>query len=233
MGLSYSKNDKIEVVVVKDVPEMVYKESIATDVEKDRLIKRIERVIRSSGEYRDYIAFLRQNIGMDACAFFNNISKAGNRKIKIEVHHTPLTLYDIVKIVLEKAIQTGEEIDDLLIAEEVVRIHYNNQVGLIPLSKTLHEVVHNSTKLTIPIYMIFGNYLKFLREYEEYWQDDKVIAKKIELAVERTKELTKSSFDVLKERFTYIKVDGFELPVKLEDEKEVTTEVQKNTKKVA
>lgn len=228
MAVSYQKNDNIEVVVMKDVPEMEYTVSVNTDNEKHRLITRIERIVRSSGEYRDYIAFLRQNIGMDACAFFNNVSKQTNRKIKIEVHHTPLTLYDIVKIVLEKYIQTGEVLDDLMIAEEVVKIHYNNQVGLIPLSKTLHEVVHNSEKLTLPMYMIFGNYTKFLREYEEYWENDKAIRTKIELMVKRTKELNSGSFDVLKERFTYIKVDGFELPVKIEDENEVQEEVKKS-----
>lgn len=228
MAVSYQKNDNIEVVVMKDVPEMEYSISVNTDNEKHRLITRIERIVRNSGEYRDYIAFLRQNIGMDACAFFNNVSKQTNRKIKIEVHHAPLTLYDIVKIVLEKYIQTGEVLDDLMIAEEVVKIHYNNQVGLIPLSKTLHEVVHNSEKLTLPMYMIFGNYTKFLREYEEYWENDKAIRTKIELMVKRTKELNSGSFDVLKERFTYIKVDGFELPVKIEDENEVQEEVKKS-----
>lgn len=228
MPVSYDKASNIEVVVMKDVPEMEYHTSVATDAEKDRLVKRIERIVRSSGEYRDYIAFLRQNIGMDACAFFNNVSRKTNRKVRIEVHHTPLTLYDITKIVLEKYIQTGEEIDDLLIAEEVTKIHYNNRVGLIPLSKTLHEVVHNSDKLTIPMYMIFGNYTKFLREYEEYWKDDKSIITKLELLKKRTKELNDSSFDVLKEKFTYIKVDGFELPVKIEDETEVQNEVKKS-----
>lgn len=226
MSITYDKKENIEVVVIKDVPEMEYNVSVSTDTEKHRLITRIERIVRSSGEYRDYISFLRQNIGMDACAFFNNITKASNRKIRIEVHHAPLTLYDIVKIVLEKYIQTGEIIDDLMIAEEVVRIHYYNQVGLIPLSKTLHEVVHNSTKLTIPMYMIFGNYTKFLREYEEYWKDDKSITTKIETMIKRTKELNAGSFDVLKEKFTYIKVDGFELPVRIEDEKDVNKEIK-------
>lgn len=228
MAVSYEKKPNIEVMIIKDVPEMEYHTSVSTDNEKNRLIKRIERIVRSSGEYRDYITFLRQNIGMDACAFFNNVTKQTNRKIKIEVHHVPLTLYDIVKIVLEKYIQTGEQLDDLLIAEEVTKIHYNNQVGLIPLSKTLHEVVHNSEKLTIPMYMIFGNYTKFLREYEEYWKDDKAITQKIELMIKRTKELNENSFDVLKEKFTYIKVDGFELPVKIEDEEEIQQEVKKS-----
>lgn len=226
----------IEIVEVKDIPDDGYHVSISTDKEKERFIKRIERIVRKSGEYRDYIQFLRQNLDMDSCAFFNNVTKKTNSKIRIEVHHEPLTLYDIVKILTEKYLQTGEEIDDLLIAEEVTRIHYTNQVGLIPLSKTLHEVVHNSNKLTIPMYMISGNFMSFLRENEEYWQEDKAIVKKLELLFTRTKEINESSFDVLKEKFVYLKVDGFELPVKIGDKDDVIEDVvviQQRTAKAA
>ena len=226
----------IEIVEVKDIPDDGYHVSISTDKEKERFIKRIERIVRKSGEYRDYIQFLRQNLDMDSCAFFNNVTKKTNSKIRIEVHHEPLTLYDIVKILTEKYLQTGEEIDDLLIAEEVTRIHYTNQVGLIPLSKTLHEVVHNSNKLTIPMYMISGNFMAFLRENEEYWQEDKAIVKKLELLFTRTKEINESSFDVLKEKFVYLKVDGFELPVKIGDKDDVIEDVvviQQRTAKAA
>ena len=226
----------IEIVEVKDIPDDGYHVSISTDKEKERFIKRIERIVRKSGEYRDYIQFLRQNLDMDSCAFFNNVTKKTNSKIRIEVHHEPLTLYDIVKILTEKHLQTGEEIDDLLIAEEVTRIHYTNQVGLIPLSKTLHEVVHNSNKLTIPMYMISGNFMSFLRENEEYWQEDKAIVKKLELLFTRTKEINESSFDVLKEKFVYLKVDGFELPVKIGDKDDVIEDVvviQQRTAKAA
>lgn len=223
----------IEVVHIENVPDNEYHVSISTDKEKERLIKRIERIVRKSGEYRDYIMFLRQNLDMDSCAFFNNITKKTNSKIRIEVHHEPLTLYDITKIILEKYIETGEEIDDLMIAEEVAEIHYKNQVGLIPLSKTLHEVVHNSNKLVIPMYMISGNYMSFLRETEEYWKEDKAIVKKLELLFQRSKELNESSFDVLKEKFIYLDVDGFELPVKIEDKNVIVEEVFEVQQKAA
>ena len=235
MALEYEKKDNIEVVVMPSPGEFHYEEHVETDTDKEALVKEIEKYVRSSIEYGDYIAYLRQNVGMDACAFFNNVSKASNRKLKIEIHHAPLTLFDIVKLVLDRAIRTGEEINSLTIAEEVMRIHYMNQVGLIPLSKTLHEVVHNSDKLTIPIYMIFGNYKKFLDMYSEEldMEENKGILKKVQLMIERTKELKAESFDVLKPKFTYYKIDGFEMPVKIEDEKEVKETEKKQSKKAA
>ena len=228
MAMTYEKGDNIEVVVMTD-EQFEYKWSYNTPAEKRRMVNRIKAEVRSSLEYEDYIMFLRQNVGMDACAFFNNMSKQTNKKVRIEVHHTPLTIDDIVKLVLDKRIMVGEEINDLQIAKEVAKIHYNNQVGLIPLSKTVHEVVHNNTeKLVIPMHMIFGDYVRFLAEYEDALNldENKPIRKKIEQMIERTKDLNADSFDCLKTKFTYIKVDGYNLPVKIEDEEEIKKQLK-------
>lgn len=231
--MSKEKNKKnISVVTVNkdDIPEVVYKEGLGTDVEKVKLIKRIESIVRSSGEYQDYTFFLRKNMDMDSCAFFHNISKATGSKVRVEIHHSPLTLFDIASIVLERAIAEGDEINDLLLADEVAELHYNNMVGLIPLSKTLHELAHpkEGDPLVIPLYMIFGNYFEFLNKYKEYWKDNEVIKSKLDKFVEQTKQLTSESYDMLKEQFTYIKVDGFEMPVKIEDANPELVEFVKN-----
>lgn len=217
-----------------EIPEATPEVKVAlTDREVDRLVKKVERIVRKSGEYRDCIAFLRQNVNMNACAFFNNVSKETNKKLRIEVHHEPLTLYDIVYITVKKWMDMGEPLNDLLLAEEVTELHYDNKVGLIPLSKTIHEVVHNSDKLVIPMYMIYGNYVKFLKETEEYWKDDERIVKKIERMIENTKNLNDHSFDVLDPKFTYIECSGFKLPVKLVDEEDVTKEIESKVEKGA
>lgn len=232
---SNKKNGNIEIVVVKEVPEALYREGIGTDVEKVQLIKRIEQIVRSSGEYQDYTYFLRKNMDMDSCAFFHNISKATGSKVRIEIHHAPLTLFDIASIVLERAIEEGDEIDDLLLAEEVTEAHYNNLVGLIPLSKTLHELAHpkKGDPLVIPLYMIYGDYLGFLSKYKPYWENNEVIKKKLDNFVEQTKQLKTSDYDMLKEKFTYIKVDGFEMPVKIEDADPELVEFIKQQEKAA
>lgn len=224
------EKENIEVVVMDNPGEFEFTESYTTDTEKEAIVKHTEALVRSSMEYGDYIAYLRANVGMDACAFFNNISKANNKKIRIEVHHAPLTLYDISKLVLDRAIRTGDEVNCMLLAEQVTEIHYMNQVGLIPLSKTLHEVVHNSDKLVIPLYMIYGDFRAFLDMFAEEldMKENANIRAKVERAIEQTKELNYHSFDILKEKFTYIDVDGFQMPVKVEDKKDVENTVEKN-----
>ena len=55
----------------------------------------------------------------------------------------------------------------------------------------------------------------------------------IEKMIENTRALNDKSFDVLKEKFTYITVDGFEMPVKIEDKAEVKKTVNEQIAKIA
>lgn len=219
-----AKSDLIEVVNIDKVEPLDYQLTIANDREKTKIIKRIEKYIRGSMEYKDYILFLRENIGMDACAFFNNINKDTSRSIRIEVHHEPYRLYDYVKVVLQKYQKEGLPLNDLYIAEEVMELHYKNQVGLIPLSKTLHEIVHgnNSERLVIPAYMIFGDYKKYIEEYSDYM--DEYDFQKVEDLIKKTKELKENSYEILEKKYEYLNVDGFEIPQKIvKEEKEKKT----------
>ena len=81
--------------------EMEYFVFINSDKDKVKFIKRCEKVIRSSNEYRDYVAFLKENIDMDKCAFWKNVSSENSKRVKIEIHHEPFTLFDIVSVVVE------------------------------------------------------------------------------------------------------------------------------------
>ena len=81
------------------------------------------------------------------------------------MHHEPFTLFDYVQVILNKYIDEGKEVRDLMIADEVMELHYANKVGLVPLSKTAHQIVHNSSKLLVPLNMVYGNYNEFVSEY--------------------------------------------------------------------
>ena len=112
----------------------------------------------------------------------------------------------IENIVLRKYQEEGLPINDLLIADEVMALHYENKVGLVPLSKTAHEIIHNSTKLFVPINMCYGNYSEFLNEYEPYIEDE--VFEKIERKVLQTKNLTPESFEAITKEFKYLEVEG-------------------------
>ena len=189
--------------------EMEYTVILNNDKDRVKFIKRCEKVIRSSMEYKDYIAYLRDYVDMDSCAFFNMISSKDNKKAKIEIHHEPFTLYDYVSVVVDRFIGEGLPLNDLLIADEVMELHYNNMVGLIPLSKTIHEAVHNSNKIFIPLSMVYGNYKAFL-ENEKYLPYIDELLDKLETKINQTKNLKEEDFDALKQQFTYIEMEGVE-----------------------
>ena len=195
---------RIKTVIPED---MSYNPIINNEKDRVKYIKRCEKIIRSSTEYKDYITFLKENVDMGRCAFFQNVSSEDTRRVKIEIHHEPFTLYDYVAVVVDKFQSEGLPLNDLLISDEVMELHYNNQVGLIPLSKTIHEMIHNSNKIVIPLNMVYGNYTSFLASprYESYVDD---LYDKLEEKINATKNLTQDDFDALKKEFVYIEMEN-------------------------
>ena len=186
---------------------------ITTEKQKDKLIKTIERLVRSSLEYKDLIKYLRNYINMDECEFFPNF-KAGKKRGMIEIHHSPYDLYSLVWIVLEKQLQEKGYIDELDVAEEVMYLHYQGLVGLIPLSITAHELVHDG-QLIVPLNCVRGKFVKFTKDYYPYIKN---ISKDVDLIamlqenIELTNKLTKADLSILNTKYVYTEVDGCVLP---------------------
>lgn len=199
---------------IKDIEKPEYSVYLNNDKDIIKYIKRIERIIRSSTEYRDYIAFLKEYVDMTACTFFNKVNSAESRRIHVEIHHEPLTLMDIVSVVLTKWIDDGTPLNDLLIADEVMELHYRNLVGLVPLSKTVHETIHSGNQnAIIPLYVVYGNYREFILQYEDYISDD--IVEKLQRKIAATKAISDNSFSLYELGFETIEVDGVELLQKI------------------
>jgi len=195
-------------------PSMEYYVPLTNDKEKHKYIQRVEKVVRSSLEYRDYINFLKEHVGLDSCIFFQHVGGDKKSRISIEMHHEPFTLYDIVATVLTKYQEEGLPINDLNIADEVMELHYSNKVGLVPLSKTAHQIIHQSTKLIVPLNMVYGQYSQFLDEYEPYVDDS--LYEKLEKKMDMTNNLTPESFEAIKKEFTYLDVDGVDDVAKMD-----------------
>lgn len=222
---------KIKTIDIESVEGYEYRLNISNDNYIKKAINEIEKIVRSSQEYRNYIKYLKENVNMNRCAFFNNVNSDVS-KVKIEIHHEPLTLYDIVQTVLNKhIIENNGIVNAYEVAEEVMMLHYKDMVGLIPLSITLHEMVHSSDKIKIPLHLVYGNYIKFIDEYEQYI-DDKVITK-LENKIKETKLLTEDSFKDIQVEFSYLNVDNFSLPQIISDDNDDVSETSGNDYSVA
>lgn len=162
----------------------------------------VERIVRNSFEYRQMVKYLRENFNMNSCSFYENVSNENSRRIKIHIHHDPITLYDMCVIVFNKRMFYHEDMSEEMLAKEVMFLHYNLYVGLIPLAETVHTLVHNRY-LFVPTSKVFGNYKKFLEEYHDFMLPEQI--ENIEKIEEYTKSYDASDYKkVLDRNFIYI-----------------------------
>ena len=138
---------------------------IVTAEESTRFIKKIEALVRSSREYSRYIAYMRTDLGMNRCSFLSNLDMSSD-EISLEFHHCPINLYQIVDIIITHRLARGQAVTSLSVADEVMRAHYDNTIGLVPLSRSVHKLVHSGALVVHPA-MVHGNWLEFLRAYPD------------------------------------------------------------------
>ena len=172
------------IIKLEDIPPYEIQDYDIFD-EKDfrKYINDIKKTVRNSLEYRQYVQYLRQYMNMNECSFFENVNNMDTSKIKIEIHHSPYTLEDIVVTVFNKRVFYGEDLDVEDVAKEVMYIHYFLMIGLIPLSETVHELVHNQY-LFIPTNKVVGKYKEFENMYGNWIPEE--TKEKIKACEDRT-----------------------------------------------
>lgn len=148
-------------------PKTFYSESYYTstfynDKDYTNFIKKTELLIRKSEEYASYLGYLKNTYGLNHCTFLGNIDQ---EKATIEYHHYPFTLYEICEVVINNLLKNNKKINTFKIADEVIKLHYKNKVGLVPLTVSMHKVAH-SGGLFIDLKFVFGRFDEFIHEYE-------------------------------------------------------------------
>jgi len=126
----------------------------------NKIIKNIELLVRRSYEYRLWREYILGAYGNNRCAISGEVSD----EVTIELHHHPFRLYDIVRLVLDSFLINGKPFCTFDIATIVIEHHFNNEVGYVPLCKTLHEKHHNGY-LDIAIELVSGNYKALIQKY--------------------------------------------------------------------
>ena len=122
-----------QVIVMDDIPDYDTQDyDLFNEKDFKKYIDDIERMVRSSREYREAVQYMRKFINMNTSLFFQNVNNIETAKIKIELHHYPFTLYDIVLTVFNKRSRLQEPLDIELVAKEVTYLHYFLVIGLVP-----------------------------------------------------------------------------------------------------
>lgn len=164
--------------------ESFYFQNFYSEKETIKFVKNVERLIRSSKEYKDYVESLRTNIS--ALNIDNILSFITTLDAELEFHHYPFSLYDVVDIVLTDNFLNNKKVSSFSVAKKVMELHYKHLIGLVPLSKTNHELVH-SGNLFLSKKQIFGNYEKFMKKY------DKAVSADLKLKVEKMEKMSEKN----------------------------------------
>lgn len=138
--------------------------------EFNRFIIRLKYLCRNSYEYKRLMKFLKKCRGMWCCGVHNNVTMWDG--FKINIHHTPFVMEDIVYIVVYKRLKMEESMCMSDIADEVMMLHYLGLIGLYPLCETCHEYAHgDQNDLFIPLDSIFGEPERFYEIYKDFIAD--------------------------------------------------------------
>lgn len=164
----------------------LYTDVFNSNKERKRFIKSVESIVRKSPEYKIWRKFILEVLGDNYCLFTHEVAD----QVTIELHHHPFTLYDIISLVVDKYLAEERLFNSLIIATDVLQLHYENKIGYVPMVKTLHEKYHNGF-LDIPIDYIRGNYMKFYNEYQQYMD------KELKAYIDEKLKITKKDVDYL------------------------------------
>ena len=166
-GIKYNDNGK-NLSIKSDgniFSEQYYYSDFFDEKGTRKFIKNIESLVRTSREYKNYIEQLRTNFShLNQDAIMGNISTLDT---DLEFHHYPFTLYDICEIVVMKGAVDQKYESSFSAAKKIMDLHYKNIIGLVPLTKTNHELAHDG-KIFLSTKQIFGNWEEFYNQYLKY-----------------------------------------------------------------
>lgn len=127
-----------------------------------QFLKNVESAFRVSREYKAIKSRLIES-GMTNCQIHGNLN---SEMVSIEMHHNMLTLFDLAMIITEHMIRTVGKVSSFDVVKLLINAHVNNEVLLVMLAKTPHQMYHNNPEFFLPFEMCIGEPWKFLEKYK-------------------------------------------------------------------
>lgn len=118
---------------------------------------------RHSKTYTNYKHYL-YDIGLDKCQLLGNID---SEMATVEMHHNFLNLFDITLLITEHIIKTDGFVTTFDVVQELKEAHKANEIPIVMLSKTAHQVYHNGDGVLLPARMCFGYWFDLLSKYNK------------------------------------------------------------------
>ena len=156
-----------------DIPFAMNKDSIMDIDILRNFLKNAEYRFRSSREYKAYKDHLMR-LGLTNSSVHSNLN---SEMCNIEMHHCILSLFDIALMITWHMVNTVGHITSFDLVQLLILEHRQNNVPVIMLDETSHQMYHSEFDAYFPPEMIFGKWLNLLARYSNGITID--IAKKI------------------------------------------------------
>lgn len=129
-----------------------------------KFLKAVEKLVRQSDAYKGYINYLKTDIGLTNCSILTHVN---GDNAKVEMHHGPiLTLFDYCDIVTNALVNRKEKFNTVKVAKIILEEHYLNNVQVVMLSTTVHQLVHTG-KMFIHPSQAWGDVNRFLEKFQD------------------------------------------------------------------
>jgi len=135
-------------------------ENFYSEKDYDKFVKNVERLVRYSCEYRQWVAYIIEILGVRQCAMTEELLS----ECDIEIHHHPINLYTVCNAVISSYINKGKKFCSYDIATDVIELHFRNKIGYVPLLSDIHKKFHGGFQ-DIPIEFVSGDYKYIIDTY--------------------------------------------------------------------
>ena len=131
-----------------------------------RFIKSAERLVRKDPDYKKYLAYVKETLGLNRCSILGRVD---SESASIELHHGPImNLFDICRIVLLDQLDTYGKATAYSVAEEVMELHFKNKIQFVMLSEVIHQSVHGANRF-INLKHAYGDIGWFIKRYLKHF----------------------------------------------------------------
>ena len=134
-----------------------------------KYIKKCEQLIRISPEYKQWIAYIYEVMGLTSC----QVTGENIVGCSLQVHHHPITLFTAVQGVVNRHLMNNISFCSMDIAIEVLQLHYSLRVPFIVLITSIHEKYHNQA-IDLPSELINGDIKYFIETYGQYIDEEEL-----------------------------------------------------------
>ena len=144
-----------------DIPFYLTKDYVM-DIDLYRnFVKNCVYRFRRSRYYKQYKSYL-MDLGLDRSQVLGNID---DTMADIEMHHAILTIFDITLMITEHLLNTVGRATSFDVIQLLIEEHHQNNIPIVMLDKTSHEMLHSDMDNFLPPSQVFGHWWNLIYKY--------------------------------------------------------------------